>query len=58
MIAMRGESASAVLETNRSSDMIRLRGTTLLRVAVHNRARLQVVDSFGKLRVGLSIKQP
>jgi hypothetical protein len=56
MIAMRGESASDALVENRNSETIRVRRTLLLRVAVHHRAGLQVLECFGKLHVGFGIK--
>ena len=56
MIAMRGESASDALVKSRNSETIRVRRTLLVRVAVHHRPSLQVLDCFGKLHIGLAIK--
>ena len=56
MIAMRGESASDALVKSSDSETIRVRRTLLLRVAVHHRAGLQVLECFDKLHVGLAIK--
>ena len=58
IIAMRGASANDAPDSSKNSAVNSpRRATLLLRVAVHHRARVQVLDSLGQLRVGLAIEQ-
>jgi len=57
MIAIRGASASDALDKNRSSAVSSPRRATLLRVAVHHRADLQMLNGLSQLHVGFAIQQ-